>query len=470
MVFSSITFLVYFLPLFIAVYYLLPRFLRNWWVLGASCFFYAWGAPDFFFILLGSSLLDFYLVRGINRSSNIKLRKRLLVVSLVKNIGLLLYFKYANFFIENFSLALEGLGLEGLSALEIVLPIGISFYTFQTITYAMDVYSNRHDPVKHPHELLLYILSFPQMIAGPIVQYNDIADQITERTESTDKFLFGFYRFTIGLGKKVLIANTLGELAGEYLVMENPGAVVAWTGILAYTFQIYFDFSGYSDMAIGLGKMIGFDFPENFDNPYTSRSITEFWRRWHITLGAWMRNYLYIPLGGNRVDSTFRLYANLCLVFLISGLWHGAAWNFVIWGAYHGVFLVLERMFLAKWLEKSGKIVSWIWTFFVVVIGWVFFSIEDSTQMWNYLASLFDFNTTKAVFLDKQAQIFLILAALFSFWNLTKFGKQIQDSAFSEKVKLPALFVRYGFSIVLFVVVLSALSGEGFNPFIYFRF
>ena len=336
MVFSSITFLFYFLPIFFGIYFLLPRSFRNWWILIASSVFYAWGAPIFFFILSASTLIDFYLVKGIHQSDAHKTRRLLLILSLIKNVGLLAYYKYANFFIENVNLAIESVGTEPIAAIDVILPIGISFYTFQTITYAMDVYKGRHEPLRHPHLLLLYILSFPQMIAGPIVQFNAIADQITTRRETVDGFLFGFYRFCLGLGKKVLIANTVGAIASGYLGNSDINTSEAWIGILAYTFQIYFDFSGYSDMAIGLGKMMGFDFPENFDNPYTSRSITEFWRRWHITLGTWMRNYLYIPLGGNRVDSKLRMYANLWIVFLISGLWHGASWNFVVWGAYHG--------------------------------------------------------------------------------------------------------------------------------------
>ncbi len=470
MVFSSITFLFYFFPVFFGIYYLLPRSLRNWWVLIASSVFYAWGAPLFFFILVGSSLIDFYLVKGIFQSEVKSKRRLLLVLSLVKNVGLLLYYKYANFFIENINLALDGLGVHEIPVLDVVLPIGISFYTFQTITYAMDVYKGKHQPVQHPHELLLYILSFPQMIAGPIVQFNTVADQITDRVETTDKFLFGFYRFSIGLGKKVLIANTVGALATQMLALSDPTASEAWIGILAYTFQIYFDFSGYSDMAIGLGKMMGFDFPENFDNPYTSKSITEFWRRWHITLGAWMRQYLYIPLGGNRVKRQARLYFNLWVVFLISGLWHGASWNFVIWGAYHGLFLVLERIFLLRLLEKSGKFISWIWTFFIVVIGWVFFSIEDNARMWKYLSSLFHFGSFNGLTIDPQTFTLLFIAAFFAFFTLIKPGKVIEQRSFNEVIRLRSIIFRLGIAMLLIILSVGAISGEGFNPFIYFRF
>lgn len=470
MVFSSVTFLFYFLPVFFGIYYILPKSLRNWWVLIASSLFYAWGAPLFFFILVGSSLIDYFLVDRIYKSDKKSFRRTLLSISLIKNIGLLLYYKYADFFIENINLALHGLGIKEISVLEVVLPIGISFYTFQTITYAMDVYNNKHKPVQHPHELLLYILSFPQMIAGPIVQFNTVADQITDRIETTDKFLFGFYRFSIGLGKKVLIANTIGALATQMLGIADPSASQAWIGILAYTFQIYFDFSGYSDMAIGLGKMMGFDFPENFDNPYTSKSITEFWRRWHITLGAWMRQYLYIPLGGNRVKHKSRLYFNLWIVFLISGLWHGASWNFVIWGAYHGVFLVLERIFLLRILEKSGKFVSWVWTFFIVVVGWVFFSIEDSNHMWSYLSALFHYGPSAPLNIDPRAITLLFIAAFFSFFTLFKIGKGIEESTFIETSNIKPILIRSMLSLILILLSVGAISGEGFNPFIYFRF
>lgn len=470
MVFSSITFLFYFFPIFFGIYYILPRILRNWWILIASCVFYAWGAPKFILILIASSLIDFYLVRSIHSITKKSTRRALLTISLVKNVGILLYYKYANFFIENVNSALTGLGYEGVSTLDVILPIGISFYTFQTITYAMDVYSGKHAPLKHPHELLLYILSFPQMIAGPIVQFNTVADQITNRSENADKFLYGFYRFSIGLGKKVLIANTVGAIASEMLAIPLPNASEAWLGIIAYTFQIYFDFSGYSDMAIGLGKMMGFDFPENFDNPYTSKSITEFWRRWHITLGAWMRQYLYIPLGGNRVDNKRRLYMNLWIVFLISGLWHGASWNYVVWGAYHGFFLVVERIFLLDFLKRIGKWGAWLWTFLIVVIGWVFFSIEETDHIWTYLHALFDFGSFSSIEIDPRTITMLILAGLFSTLRLFSTGQTLELRAFEESIGIRSVLVRYVLSLILILVSVGAITGEGFNPFIYFRF
>ncbi len=348
MVFSSVSFLLYFLPIFLLLYTIASPAYKNWIILFFSVYFYSWGAPRFVFLLLGSTLLDFYLVRYMSQQIDSKKRKYLLMLSLSLNLGLLAVFKYANFFVENIQTILVASGSSSFAWTNIALPIGISFYTFQTLTYSVDVYRKVHAPLRSVKDYLLYIMMFPQLIAGPIVRFNTIADQIEHRVETHQDKLQGFYRFCIGLAKKVLIANVLGEVV-LLLLGEQPGistnwaslnSSLAWYCLLAYTFQIYFDFSGYSDMAIGLGKMMGFSFPENFDNPYNSRSISEFWRRWHITLGAFMRSYLYIPLGGSRVAKKSRLYVNLWLVFLLSGLWHGASWNFVIWGAFHGFFLV----------------------------------------------------------------------------------------------------------------------------------
>jgi len=347
MVFSSILFLLYFLPVFMLVYVLLPKKAKNFWALLVSILFYAWGAPNFIYVVLATSLLDFYLVRAIYNAENQSRKKLFLSTSLVLNLGLLAYFKYANFFIENVNLALGELGMASLHWTSVALPIGISFFTFQTLTYAIEVYRQDHAPFEKPTQYLLYKLIFPHAIAGPIIRFKSVAQQVVARIETPDDRLIGLFRFSIGLAKKVLIANVLAKQADLYMSGELSELSFdeAWVGILAYTFQIYFDFSGYSDMAIGLARMMGFRFPENFDSPYSSRSITEFWRRWHITLGAFMRDFLYIPLGGNRVGSKWRLYFNLWLVFLVSGLWHGASWNFVLWGAFHGFFLILDRLF-----------------------------------------------------------------------------------------------------------------------------
>jgi alginate O-acetyltransferase complex protein AlgI len=307
MVFSSIVFLLYFLPAFLLLYFVTPAKLKNLVILFSSILFYAWGAPLFIFVILGTTTLDFFLVRVMHNSANDKKRKFFLVLSLCLNLGLLFYFKYCNFFVENFNTLLHVIGVNGVKWTSVILPIGISFYTFESLTYAIDVYRRVHKPLSNFWNYQMYIILFPKLIAGPIVRYHEISDQVSDRSANytIDNILAGFYRFCIGLGKKVFIANVMAAKAD--LIFSSDLATItagtAWLGALTYTFQIYFDFSGYSDMAIGLGKMMGFKFPENFNNPYTSRSITEFWRRWHMTLGNWMRNYLYIPLGGSKVES-----------------------------------------------------------------------------------------------------------------------------------------------------------------------
>ena len=342
MVFSSHIFLLYFLPAFLLLYFLVPAKWRNGVLLLASVVFYAWGAPDFVLVLLASTVANFYIVKAMDKAQSLKAKRLWCAAALTVSLGLLAYFKYANFFVDNIKALLASLGLGVMGWTKVLLPIGISFFTFQSVTYVVDTYRGVNRPMKSLVDYVVYIIMFPQLIAGPIVRYNEIADQISARRRLRwDECLQGFYRFVIGLSKKVLIADVIGRsvdmaLGGDLTAMDTGSA---WITIAAYTMQLYFDFSGYSDMAIGLGRIMGFRFPENFNNPYVSMSVTEFWRRWHITLGTFMRNYLYIPLGGNR-SGLWRTYFNLWVVFLLSGLWHGAGWNFVLWGAYHGVFLV----------------------------------------------------------------------------------------------------------------------------------
>ena len=471
MVFSSIVFLLYFLPLFMLVYFSVDRKYKNAVILLGSIFFYAWGAPKFIFVILGTTLLDFYLVTWMDRTASETKRKLMLTLSVSVNIGLLFYFKYSNFFIENVNQALSVFTDKQIHWTKLVLPIGISFYTFETITYVVDVYRRVHKPLTKFWDYQLYIILFPKLIAGPIIRYHELADQITDRTESTDDRLTGFYRFALGLGKKVLIANQMGAVAdaifgGDYAQMDT---LTAWVGSLAYTFQIYFDFSGYSDMAIGLGKMMGFRFPENFNNPYTSRSITEFWRRWHMTLGNWMRNYLYIPLGGNRV-STGRLYFNLWLVFLASGLWHGASWSFVFWGAYHGFFLVIERAFLGKALDRIGKVPAMLITFFIVNIGWVFFRIEHIRDAFRYIGRMFSLHSNAATTFDVEFLTWFAIAVLFSFFAANPWGQRLQDAVYLDPYTRRRHLLVWSSSILLFVLSVSSITSSGFNPFIYFRF
>jgi alginate O-acetyltransferase complex protein AlgI len=402
-------------------------------------------------------------------------RRGLLLLSLSVNLGLLFYFKYSNFFVENVDHLLHQFGIKEIRWTKLVLPIGISFYTFETLTYVVDVYRRVHKPLRNFWDYQLYIILFPKLIAGPIIRYHDFAEQIYDHTlyETAENRLRGFYRFCIGLGKKVLIANAMGAIAD---VMFNiPSHILtipeAWTGAFSYAFQIYFDFSGYSDMAIGLGLMMGFRFPENFNNPYTSVSVTDFWRRWHMTLGNWMRNYLYIPLGGNRVNSKWRLYFNLWFVFLASGLWHGAAWGFIFWGAYHGLFLVLERLFLGKWLAKIGKL-SIAYTFLVVVIGWVFFRAEHISKGIKFFGSMFSshvngFNRWEP---DRAYLTIFTIAIFFSFFTITKWGKRIQHKVFYEDHSTRMHLLMTIISLILFILSAARITQSTFNPFIYFRF
>ena len=473
MVFSSSLFLLYFFPAFLVIYYLLPRVAKNPFALLASVLFYAWGAPVFVFVVLGSILLDFYIVKVLDKKRG-RVKDWLLAASMALNIGLLLYFKYANFFVDNANEVLAYLGMDAIHWVRVALPIGISFFTFQKITYAVDVYRKVHAPLKLVSDYALYILMFPQLIAGPIVRYNEIADQLVDRraNENINNRLTGFFRFVIGLSKKVLIANVLGEEVDRIFELGGGSidSLTAWYGIVAYGFQIYFDFSGYSDMAIGIGRMIGFRFPENFNNPYISQSISEFWRRWHMTLGRFMKDYLYIPLGGNRV-SPRKMYFNLWVVFLISGFWHGASWNFVIWGAFHGFFLIADRIFLLKFYKAIGKIPSIIITYIIVLIGWVFFRAETLPEALDYLSSMFSFTGDgNIVTFDTKFYTIMLIAIFFSFWGGFRKIEAWQERLFAEKQSNRTIALMIIFSVLFFIISLAAITSSGFNPFIYFRF
>ncbi len=473
MVFSSITFLIYFLPVLLVIYFILDKQYKNIFLLLASIAFYSWGAPRFIFVILGTTVLDFYLVKFMDKAEHITKRRILLLTSITLNVGLLFYFKYANFFIENFNSMLSGIGINEIKALNVILPIGISFYTFESLTYVLDVYRRLHKPLTNFWNYQLYIILFPKLIAGPIIRYNEIADQITERQETTDKRLTGFLRFTLGLGKKVLIANMLA-IKADYLfnlAPENVTTALAWLGSLSYTFQIYFDFSGYSDMAIGIGQMLGFKFPENFNNPYTSVSITDFWRRWHMTLGSWMKNYLYIPLGGNKVNSSYRLYLNLWIVFVLSGFWHGASWTFIIWGIYHGLFLILERLFLLKVYTSLGSFIARLIVFFLINIGWIFFRADTTSQAVHIISKLFSNTLSLPLdYVSNQFTFCFVLALLFSFFTIPHFGKRIQNFVYGESKPILALSAFTLIAIVIYFLSVINIAASGFNPFIYFRF
>lgn len=471
MVFSSITFLLYFLPLFLLIYYLVPSKWQNFTLLFSSLVFYAYGAPKFLPIFLVMMFFNWQLTKRMHLSPTLKRKKWLLAASVILNLLVLGYFKYMNFFVDNLNALLQLTDHNLINFNRIALPIGISFFTFQSITYTVDVFRGDAEPLKNCTDYMLYISMFPQLIAGPIVRFNSIARQIRGRQISMEDRVNGFCRFMIGLGKKVLIANPLALLADPIFAMsyQDISTATAWIGILAYTFQIYFDFSGYSDMAIGLGKMLGFRFPENFDAPYTSLSISEFWRRWHITLGAFMKSYLYIPLGGNR-KGVARTYLNLVIVFLLSGFWHGASWNFVMWGAFHGVFLILDRLFMLKTLDKLGRLPSITLTFFAVAAGWVLFRTETLSGAMHFYQAMFAFRSGTSLQWQPQ-HLFLLLAALISFAPATSIGQKTMQKLFAEHYSPKSLTIIFIF-ILLIILPLSvgSLASNNFNPFIYFRF
>lgn len=430
----------------------------------------------FVFFVIGSLILDFYLVRKMEQATVSKEKKLFLLASIVLNVGSLAYFKYANFFVENINELVSSWGAQEIvSWTDIALPIGISFFTFKKLSYTIDVYRQTHRSFDSIANYFLFILLFPELVAGPIVRYNEIADQIIDRKdkETIDNKLSGLYRFIIGLSKKVLIANVLGAEADK--IFDSSFQLIntadAWLGIIAYTFQIYFDFSGYSDMAIGIARMLGFTFPENFNSPYTSQSITEFWQRWHITLGRWMRDYLYIPLGGNRVESKKRLYFNLAFVFFISGLWHGASWTFIVWGCYHGFFLIMERMFLNSFYAKIGKLPSMFITFFIVMIGWVFFRAEEMGDAMLYLNKLFviDLHPTNQIYLT-DFYVIIGIAAILSFMNIFKFQQIIEKSIYFDLYNNKRTLILGMICYALLILSASAMVSASFNPFIYYRF
>lgn len=470
MVFSSNIFLLFFLPIFLLAYFVTPQRFRNYTLLLFSLAFYAFGAPDFLLVLVASCVVNFYLVKWMEKVSKPKAKKLICALSVVLSLALLLYFKYANFFVENLNAVLGFLHRPAVGWVKVALPIGISFFTFQSLTYAIDVYRGTTVSSRKLSDYVLYIMMFPQLIAGPIVRYNSVAQQIVSRQSDMEDRMTGFYRFVIGLAKKVLISNVLAGIADQAFAL-NAGlsTASAWLGMLSYTLQIYFDFSGYSDMAIGLGKMMGFSFPENFMNPYTSRSITEFWRRWHITLGTFMKEYLYIPLGGNR-RGTGRTYLNLIIVFLCSGFWHGASWNFVIWGAYHGLFQIFDRLGMAKVLDKMGKLPSVLLTFLVVNLGWVLFRADDLAQAFGFYKALFAFSSGAMLTLTPRFWFIFALALLFSFITLLKKGQMLQDIIFADSYSTRLSWVMFGLAAVLFVLSVGSLLVTDFNPFIYFRF
>jgi len=473
MVFSSLMFLCVFLPVILPAYYLAGRRGRNAVLLLFSLAFYGWGEPKYLLVMLASILLNYAGGRGVDRFRPEPAKARLLLVFVVfANLAILAYFKYANFFIESVNTALGTTW----PVLAVALPIGISFFTFQGLSYVVDIYRGRGKVQTNPLNVALYISLFPQLIAGPIVRYATVAEQITERQESLDKFAAGVERFILGLGKKVLIANSMGRVAGEVFggTIADLATATAWIGVLAYTAQIYFDFSGYSDMAIGLGRLFGFEFLENFDYPYISRSITEFWRRWHISLGTWFRDYVYIPLGGNR-GGTARHLRNLFVVWLLTGTWHGAAWNFVVWGLYFGCLLALEKYVTGRVIERLGRPLQHLYTLLLVVTGWVLFRADTLAEAMNYLSIMAGFRGSGLV---SPQSIYYLVEYRWEFLLAAAASTPVFRTLHSRIENMGAAAVRaglldYGKPVLyggIFLLSLMYLVNSTFNPFIYFRF
>ena len=466
MLFSSILFLFRFLPVVLILYFISPKNCRNLVLFVVSLVFYGWDKPAYILLMLFSTVLDYTVGRLIEysrkRGSDIGAKLSLLC-SVIVNLGLLGFFKYSDFCIDT----VNSIFGTSVSNLELTLPIGISFYTFQTLSYSIDVYRGRVDAQHNIITFGAYISMFPQLIAGPIVQYKTVARELNSRTITTDDFAYGVRRFMLGLSKKVLIANTVGEMFSQ-IAEHDSGLTVAtaWLGIIAFTLQIYFDFSGYSDMAIGLGRMFGFRFNENFIYPYESKSITEFWRRWHISLGAFFREYLYIPLGGNR-KGIARQILNLFIVWALTGLWHGASWNFVIWGLYYFVILVIEKLFLKKWLDKAPVAVSHIYTMALVIIGWAIFAypdMADGAYFVGVLAGRAQFADSNTLYYLTNYAAVLVIGALFSTQYPKKLCKKLLKS---DASKTTAIIL---FTLVSFALCVAFLVSDSYNPFLYFRF
>ena len=468
MVFSSLIFLCVFLPVVGIVYFVLPKQLRNLWLLLASLFFYAWGEPRYILIMLFSTAFDYFNGRVIayaaEKGRRATLGRAVLVLSVAGNLGILCFFKYTDFALGTVNrLAGTQFGL-----LQLALPIGISFYTFQTMSYTIDVYRGEISAQRNIISFGMYVCLFPQLIAGPIVRYKDVQKEVDARQTTVTGVVHGLQRFLIGLAKKVLLANQIGALWDDIkgLGSADMSMALAWLGAVAFTFQIYFDFSGYSDMAIGLGEMFGFHFPENFDHPYESKSITEFWRRWHMTLGTWFREYLYIPLGGNR-KGLARQVLNLFTVWFLTGLWHGAGWNFILWGLYYFVLLVLEKFVLRHVLERLPNILQHVYTMFFVVVGWVIFACDEMGLLGSYFKALFGIGVPAGNALalyewDVQAP-FLAILLIASTMLPARIAKQLTR----EEQRSPLLMVYTG---VLLVLSLAFLVSGSYNPFLYFRF
>lgn len=466
MIFSSIPFLFFFFPLCLVLYYLVPFKYKNIVLLIFSLVFYAWGEPIYILLMIFSSVLDYMVGRMMEKyeHDNHK-RKIFLFISVIVNLSLLGFFKYADFLINS----LNGFFHLNIPLLNLGLPVGISFFTFQTMSYSIDVYRKEVKVEHNFFNFMTYVSMFPQLIAGPIVRYETVSKELYERKINFSNFARGLIRFTQGLFKKVLIANNVGYLWTLMSTSNDLSMLGAWLGIIAFTLQIYFDFSGYSDMAIGMGKMLGFNYLENFNYPYIATSITDFWRRWHISLSTWFRDYVYIPLGGSRVKKVLHI-RNIFIVWMLTGLWHGASWNFVLWGIYYGILLILEKFVLKKWLAKMPNFWKHVYTLFLVIIGWLIFAFEDMSLLGNYFKAMFGlngkiFNSTSLYYLSNYFVI-LLIAVIFSL-PVYKYLKTFINSKKHPLIKLGVTIVIY---LSLLIVTVAYLVSDTYNPFLYFRF
>ncbi|MBO5859420.1 MAG: MBOAT family protein [Clostridia bacterium] len=464
MLFSSIPFLYYFIPCVLILYFISPKQLKNTVLLISSLVFYAWDRPKFALLMIAAIVSGYIFGLLIEKFREKPLGKVFLVLSVSTSLGMLGFFKYTDFFISTFN-SVSGLAVP---LTGIALPIGISFYTFQILSYTVDVYRGDVAAQKNPISLAAYVAMFPQLIAGPIVRYSDIEKQLVNRTHTFDAAAQGIRRFVIGLGKKILIANALGELCDVFKASDDKSVLFYWLYAIAFTLHIYFDFSGYSDMAIGMGKVFGFDFLENFNYPYISKSVTEFWRRWHMSLGSWFRDYVYIPLGGNRV-STFKKFRNIFVVWMLTGFWHGAAWNFIVWGLYFAVLLVIEKLWLKKYLDKS-KAFSHVYVMFLVIISFVIFNAADMGEAMRYIGGMFGFGgvplfSAEWLYYLRSYAVVIILAII----GATPLPKKIV-SKLSEKNEKLVNLAEPIVLVALMIVMTAYLVDGSFNPFLYFRF
>lgn len=486
MVFSSLVFVFLFLVLTLGIYYAVPFKFKNFVIFVSGFIFYAWGEPKYVAVMLISTLIDYFAGLTMHKYNNNKTVKRVaLIVSLVMNLSLLGIFKYSDFIFGSindiFGLSLENPFLDITNNVfgavfgakpesYLPLPIGISFFTFQSMSYTIDMYLGKIKVQKNVISFTAFVNLFPQIVAGPIVRYDDIAAELDNRTINLDLIYEGIVRFITGAGKKVLIANGIGQLWNEAFALmgSEMSVLTAWLGIIGYTLQIYFDFSGYSDMAIGLGKMMGFNFPENFDYPYLSKSISEFWRRWHMTLGAWFRSYVYIPLGGNRC-SKWRNVFNLAVVWLLTGIWHGASWNFILWGCLYGVLIIMEKLFLGKLLEKLPTAIRWFYTMLLVVLGWVLFVTPDLSSAFSYMGIMFG---STGILADSAALYLLInygVMLILGIFASTDAWKIIVEKI-NAKAPAAVNIVTPIAKIAVFVLCIAYLADATYNPFLYFNF